>query len=343
MSNRAMHRLRSVILAAGLVWGGQAHAEFCLIAVDDNLWLTRFDQANQLLNQRVDQAGYVITEQNRLNIEKIISAVKVLTKNGDVNSERQVTVTRKAQEASASVYVEQNQREAILTAQERFGPRGQSVDPCGSADLIGASLDSIENISKGAADLLKLDSVDVGPGKAQDVDQVIKARISSYSPAQVDVESLLSGSDEDAGRFLSHAAGLPLRKSLATDRPLEARLRLLEARRAEALRSPALMSLAAVRAAYHGASHGGSAGSAVEAIDKLLEVYGGGPKFEAWQKELATKHERGLLQEFTKLRALSLRLQRIDTEIDDRVSAVMAVLLAGETSQRTEEATDEQH
>jgi len=310
-----------------------ANAAVCFIPVDDPLWLGRHDQANVTLNTRIDKAGANITDQSRRNTEAILSAIRVLVKQEQVDGERQATVARKSQEASASVYVEQNKREAILAAQERFGPRGQSVDPCGSAQMLGTSLDAIENIGKGAAELMKSSSLDAAPGRAQDVDTVIKARITSYSPTHVNVESLLSGGEEEAGRFLSHAAGLPLRKTVKTDTAIEARLRLIAARRAEALRSPALMSLAAVRAANQGHGHAGDGGSAMEALNGLIDLYGGGQKHESWQKELATKHERGLLQEFTKLRAVALRLQKVNSDIDSRIASVMAVLLAGETSQ----------
>ncbi|MCV9909569.1 hypothetical protein OIV19_18370 [Brucella sp. HL-2] len=265
-------------------------------------------------------AGRNITAQDTQNTEAILSALKVITQQTEVDGQRQATMTQKSQEAETSVYVEQNKNEAILAVQERFSKRGLSVDPCGSAAMISTALGKIE----ADGDTSVASSTDVAPGNADDINAVFKKRVQNTNPNNLLIQTFLTGSDADAAIFLSNAAGLPLPKQIKTSNKVDNELNFIKSRRAEALRSAALTSMEEVRNAY-------KEGGAIEGYDSFINQYGGGSGYDAWQKELATKNERGLMQEYAKLRAISLRLEQASTKGEARIAAVLGVLLAGET------------
>lgn len=310
-----------VITSIALILTGvssQSFARSCW--VNDAAWIRGHENARTKLKERVDQAGRSITEQSTKNTEAIMSALKVVTQQKEVDGQRQATMTQKAQEAETSVYVEQNKNEAILDAQERFSKRGLSVDPCGSAAMISTALGKIE--AEGDASVVS--STDVAPGNASDISEVIKKRIQGTNANNLKVQTFLTGSDADAAMFLSNAAGMPLPKRIKTSSKVDNEFNFIKARRAEALRSAALTSMEEVRNAY-------KAGGAIEGYDQFINQYGGGSGYDAWQKELATKNERGLMQEYAKLRSISLRLKQASTKGEARIAAVLGVLLAGET------------
>lgn len=291
--------------------------------VNDASWVAGHENARSKMKDAIDTAGRNITAQDTRNTEAILSALKVITQQTEIDGQRQTTMTKGAQQAETSVYVEQNKNEAILAAQERFSKRGLSVDACGSADMISGAFEKIEG--DGADSIVG--KTDVGPGGAQDIQQTIRQRVQNTTPERLQINTFLTGSDDDAAVYLSNAAGMPLPKKIDTSNNVSNQLNFIKARRAEALRSAALTSMNAVRNAY-------KSGGSIEGYDTFINQYGGGDGYDAWQKELATKNERGLMQEFAKLRAISLRLEQESTKGEARVAAVMGVLLAGETGQQ---------
>jgi len=105
---------------------------------------------------------------------------------------------------------------------------------------------------------------------------------------------------------------------------------MLKARRVEALRSPALISLSAIRAMSSTDDHqiGTTASSPLARLDALIGQYGGGPQYEAWSAGLAGQSEHGLLIELTRMRSMSLSLRQQLIEQQARTSAVFGTILA---------------
>ena len=289
-------------------------------SVNDYSWMNKHKEAKDKLLQTVDSAGQNIIRQNTLNTQAILSALKVHAKQNELDGQRRSTMTRDAQQGEASVYTEQTKNEAILKAQEQFSKRGLSVDPCGSANLISKALSQI--LPDNNTSIIAL--TDVAAGKATPIEEVLKNRIQNTNENNLKIETFLKGGDKDAAMFLSNASGLPLPKNIKTDTPLQNKLNFIQARRAEALRSAALTSMEAVRNAY-------KPDGAIAGYDTLINQYGGGEGYDKWQKELATKNERGLQQEFAKLRAISMRLEQASLQSESRTAVIMGVLLAGET------------
>ncbi|MDX4076765.1 hypothetical protein SDB63_25135, partial [Brucella sp. NBRC 113783] len=111
-------------------------------------------------------------------------------------------------------------------------------------------------------------------------------------------------------------------------------LALMRSRQAEAWRSPALVSLSAVAAMGNTSSLGigDGAGSVTQALDALIDNYGGGPAYQKWTNALQMQSERGLMVELNRLRAISMRLRTFMNDSEARKAATMAALLAAEAS-----------
>ena len=139
-----------------------------------------------------------------------------------------------------------------------------------------------------------------------------------------------AASDDDRKAVIQAMAGLPMPKPTAAMPGAEADLMMLKARRVEALRSPALVSLSAVRAMSSAAGHevGSSAPSPLAQLDALTGQYGGGPQYEAWSAGLAGQSEHGLLIELTRMRSMALALRQQLIEQQARTSAVFGTILA---------------
>lgn len=77
---------------------------------------------------------------------------------------------------------------------------------------------------------------------------------------------------------------------------------------------------------------GDTAGSVFQAMDALIDNYGGGPAYAKWTNALQMQSERGLTVELNRLRALSMRLRTVVSESLARQAAVSASLLAAEAT-----------
>lgn len=313
-------RVLSLAVAAIGLWHllpAPAFAATCWVS--DTPWINNHEIARNQLKQQVDASGRNVTQQYTINNEAYLSAIKVIARQFEVDGQRQVAMSRDAQQGEASVYIEQNKNEAILAATERFSKRGLSVDPCGSADALALAFQKIENDSVQSV----VSMSDHNPGSAAPIEEVLKRRMAETKPKHLNVATFLTGTDDEARIWLNNAAGFPLHTSISGADEVSNDITFIRARRAQALRSAAIVSLEKMRNAY-------KKGGAVEGLDQLVDLYGGGTGYDAWQRELATKNERGLMQEFAKLRAVNMRLEQYASQSASRIATVNGVLLAGE-------------
>lgn len=320
--------LRSALFAVTIVAVPlPAQAWWC--GVNDAIWRAGHQAAETALEARVTLMGTDLSAQRAITLEMLLSAAKVNTAQGATNGGREATMVKSSQEALATTLGEQTRREAIVDAQEQYSfETGQGVNTCSAVNLTATVTQSLSTIGETGRKLYT--DVDVSPGKATSVASATATRLATTS--LTDAEPLFdpSASDDARKAVIQHLAGLPLPLPDASMPQASADLMLMRARRVEALRSPALVSLDAVRAMSSSSAHetGTTDVGAFVALDQLIAQYGGGDGFEAWSAGLAGQSEHGLLVELARLRSISLTLRQTQTEQQARLAALFATMVA---------------
>lgn len=319
----AMRKIFSVFIgAAALVGVSQpASAKWCWI--DNPPWM-----------QAHDRMEASIVEVRTKSVEDVIGAIKVKVKQVSASGQQEQEMIRKSQEAHAATVTEQMRRDEIVRAKEQFSyETGQGVNACAAIQQAAGITQAGTNLSSSAK--RTYDGLDIKPGSTTPLAQQVSVRL---NPMSTDGGILLrnGGSSEDQRQaVIQQMAGLSLEKpdvrQLGT---VAGDFQMVKARRLEALRSPAMASLAAVAAmsSTTGEGFGGGSQSLEAQLDLILDQYGGGPKFQQWSAQLAAQSERGLITELARLRGMSLALEQVTNDQQARMSAVMATLLAGTAS-----------
>ncbi len=304
-----------------------ARAASCWVV--DPVWIAGHTGATSTLNARVAAMGTNIATQRSLTLEMLLSAMKVNTAQISTNAARDTNLANNSQQAVATTLTQVTQRQALVDAREQYSyETGQGVNACASIDLMLGANEGLGNVENNGRQLYR--SLDVSPGQNVPVDEASKRRLAN--PMKTDAAVLLDpdASDADRKTVIEAMAGLPMPKPTAGMPGSQSDLMMLKARRVEALRSPALVSLSAVRAMSAPQGHGvGSAAlSPLKQLDALIGQYGGGPAYETWSAALAGQSEHGLLLELIRLRSMSLTLRQSLIEQQARTSAVFGTMLA---------------
>lgn len=324
------HAFRAAVISVAVVSSSfPAHAWWC--GVNDAIWRAGHQEAENALEARVTLMGTDLSAQRAITLEMLLSAAKVNTAQGATNGGREATMVKSSQEALASTVSEQTRRDAIVEAQEQYSfESGQGVNTCDAINLAATVTQTLSNVGETGRKLYT--DVDVSPGKATTVTSATATRLASTALTNAEVMFDLNAADDARKGLIQHLAGLPLPLPDASMPQATADLVLMRARRVEALRSPALVSLNAVRAMSSTEAHetGTSDVSPFAALDQLIAQYGGGDGFETWSAGLAAQSEHGLLIELARLRALSLTLRQTQTEQQARLAAVFATMLAAQ-------------
>lgn len=319
--------MRPLVLAAALFTTAPAAAQTCFVA--DPIWFTGHAGATGTLNGAVTTMGAAIATQRSLTLEMMLSAMKVQTAQVSTNGVRETNVASHTHQAVAATLSQVAQRQALVEAREQYAyETGQGVNACAAINLMQDTNAAVANVTMTGRSLYR--DLDVAPGRNAPLHEATRERL--RDPTKADAGVLLDpdASDADRKAVIQAMAGLPMPKPSPGMPGSEADLMMLKARRVEALRSPALVSLSAVRAMSRAEGHevGSAALSPLKQLDALIAEYGGGPGYEAWSAALAGQSERGLLLELARLRSMSLTLRQQLIEQQARTTAVFGTLLA---------------
>lgn len=311
----------------------------CLVA--DPIWRAGHTSAQTTLNTGVNTMVSTFATNSTLTTQQIVSAIRVLAQQTSSGANTEAVGTQQALKAAAETYVETRTAEELREAHNTYGPPGQAVGSCDfvrEMEVMNTALDSIE---ERASVIVNAGGLDTRPGSTVSVDDALSRRsavaaadFGSVVSAVVFLDPSTPSGVKDA--FMNNVIGIPLEKPTDLD-GVEDSIQFMRARQAEALQSPAIVSLASVRAAHEATGHFGGgtiSGSVNRSMDEtviwLLDRYGGGDEYEEWSAELVTKSEVGLMKEIARLRAISLALTIERNQSADRQQAVIATLLATE-------------
>jgi len=330
-----MTRLRKFIFGFGVAafLPSAVLAGGATCSVNDGIWQAGHSGAQTSLNTAVNTMAATIATQSQLTNEQLISAVRIATRQRSAASGREAAFGKSAAQGVAQVYASQQAAERIAEAHRTYGPQGQAVGSCDIIERLQQTDVALTTLGSRASEIMSSGALYSAPGSTVEPGEAVAAALRFDTPEAVSAEAFLSPDTPDALKdaFMNNVIGFPPVKPQSITGPGD-RMTMMMARRAEAVRSPAIVSLAAVRAAREEGGHFDDASgmSADEALSWLISRYGGGDEYEEWSAALVTKSEVGLAKEIARLRAIALGLENSLSGSNDRREAVIAALLGAE-------------
>ena len=323
------------VLAAGIVSAStlasnQAFAAWCSITTE---WIQQHVRTETNLITEVKELETNVAFEGATTLEQVLAALKVVNRQYAGEEQRLQQVVKKSQEAYANTVTEQMRNERLVKIKEDYSyETGQGANACAQVAFLGRVTSVLDGTPSDASAIYK--NLDVSPGGVPSGREQAQVRL---DPASTDASILLNVS-ADRGKkekVIEQLAGFAIPKPMPQEAGTPAgELALMRSRQAEAWRSPALVSLSAVAAMGNTSSLGigDGAGSVTQALDALIDNYGGGPAYQKWTNALQMQSERGLMVELNRLRAISMRLRTFMNDSEARKAATMAALLAAEAS-----------
>lgn len=320
----------------------------------DSAWENTHKSVEQGLMRSFDVDKNLILAQMTSGYQRLISAFRVDTSQRGIDGQRVSVTTNKAGEGLASVLVQNDVNRQILKAQADFGTDGLSVDPC-NGELLENISSSIGTYKQNASTYMSTEKIMAASGSVTSPTEAIQKSLSLHkkrfcSPsekkfglcetvgkeasADVDIKTLFNpqASSEAKDAFVNNLVGLPVRKPNKQEaKTPEGAIMLVDAMRAEAARSPAIVSLAILRSQ---SDEENGQRSLNQSLDDIIDRYGGGEQYEKWYAELGTKNEKGLLTELNKIRSLEVKIRSLKSDSNTRISAMLASILAAESTNK---------
>jgi hypothetical protein len=322
----------------------QVQAGGAVCAVVDSIWQSGHSSAESTLNAGVNTMVSTFAANSTLTTSQIVSSIRVLTKQDSTEAEQRAVGTQQAMKAASETYVEQRAAEEIRDAYNTYGPPGQAVGACDVVADVARMQSAMTSVEERASEIVMGGGIDARAGSTVTVDEAIQKRT---AVAAADFDAVTSAEaffDPDTSSavkdtYMNNLIGIPLEKPDDMN-SVENGIQFMRARQAEAMRSPAIVSLAAVRAASEEAghfdvdeSHDHDGQSLQQTIDWLIDRYGGGDEYQDWSAELVTKSSTGVMKELGRLYAIRLAINNELNESADRRQVVIGSLLAGSISE----------
>lgn len=324
----------------------------------DAVWQAAIASATSTIGAAVTAAGESIAAGNALNMERILSALRVATKQISVSTDKEITTDLNVRQAVSMAAADSATRKAMFNAIMDFNPAtGQGVDPCGE---LSRSQTMAVSMSEASNDMREkvLREMDNAPGafvadqgailakrivdgktKYCTADEVKAGVCSAVGPVagkDVDAASFFTSapvsSDQAAAKsaMLNYMFGVPYVAPNKDALSSASGKSFLDAKRSEdAYRSVSQASFKAIQSWTE--SRGTPEApqpSVLDALAKKVGVYSGGDNYDAWEQGQASQTERGLLVQYAKMAAMELYLLHTEYQQTERIEANVSALYA---------------
>lgn len=363
-------RFRKTVVGAALLSISGFAAGWGCPPVIDSVWQAGVTAAQTTISGGILGMAETLAATRLLNLERVLSAIRVLAKQVSTTAEQQVATDIAAKKGAASYLSELSTRKAIFnTMVEYSAATGQGFDPCGELKRTQNIAVAIGEANRDLQEKV-IRELDSAPGRVvRDQAAVINQRMSTAKSLYCTEHEaamglcsragVLAGKDVDASNFfasyhvdapenraksalLNNMYGIPYQtipRELAATPSGQA---FLEAKRNEdAIRSVSQASMKAIQS-WTEARGNGSVGSdsVLDALGKKVGTYAGGTNYDAWERDKMTQSERGLLVEYAKMAAAELYMLHMEYQQYERMEANIA---AWQALQARRSVTGEQY
>lgn len=368
MIKMTLRQKKFVALLAMLGVTGKVAAVGCPPVID-SIWMASMSSGITALINGVMGMVTGVNSQNTINEQRLISALKVQTKQIATSAEKESANTTQVMQAVANSMVEQDTAIQVQKVMENFGAStGQGYDPCGEQTKSRNVVGGYQMTMNVSADVR---SMETGPGVYKDRAQSLAARLTEHkqffctqaekdaglcttvgplSGASLQFSTLFRSSDVSdnttraKNAFANHIFGLP-DQPISPDKAKtpEGLAAMRDKMMLDGYRSIGATSLKAVQAmsmsdatASNGTNNNGGSTtrSFADAFSTKVDQYTGGNDYSRWEQSLTVQSERGLLVNLAKMSATKLYATSVEYDQYERMEANLAALLALENKRR---------
>lgn len=337
-------------IVAALLFSQVSIAQIPVNGPAENWTIQQIQEETTSVSTTLNTFGNALLATMRRNIEKLLSAMSVATKQESVSSNDFQKNITDSSTAFVNAMRAQQQMGIITKAYVDFNPlTGQGYDPCGTAAktkqldksysvLVSQATNTMRNVP-----VLNGHLVDSTQKWANDQVQNHRAKFCSQSEADAGLCTLSSVPSGDTNSalffesvndnslkkearlaFINNLMGAPFQKISGTPTNLQAQQYLFEQNR-----YTSLMSIPAYSFAMIDAEHTRSEGlnqSPIEQLDSRIGTYFGGEDAAKWASSIAVQAPRGLLVETAKIEGLAAWQNFKMVEQNNRILANIAAL-----------------
>lgn len=347
---------KTTICGVLLAVSGVAAATGCP-AVIDSVWQKAIDAAEATISTGINSLVETVSTTRVLNLQRVQSSLRVLTKQIEVTSNKQAAVEIGAKQASANLMAAMSEHKAVFTTMMEFNPvSGQGFDPCGE---LKRSQNVAVAMGEASSDMREkvLRELDTAPGRfIQDRSAAISQRLKDtklfctadeVKAGVCTTKSALAGKDVDASHFftsfhnqseegaaksalLNNLYGVPYQAPPKEAANSVAGQSFFDAKRYEdAVRSVSQASMKAIQSWTESRGSGSNiSDSVLDSLSKKVGTYAGGENYQAWEADKVRQSERGLLVDYAKMKAAELYMLNAEYQQTERIGANFATLLA---------------
>jgi hypothetical protein len=348
---------KATVCGVLLAVSGAAVATGCP-AVMDAVWQAAMVTAGTTISTGITGLVESVSSARVLNLERMQSALRVLTKQIETTSNKQSAVDLGAKQATSSVMTALYQRKAVFNTMMDFNSAtAQGFDPCGEVKRSQSVAVAIGEANNDMREKV-LRELDTAPGRVvKDQGAVVSQRLKDAAELYCTADevkagvcankSSLAGKDVDASHFftsfsnrsdegaaksalLNNLYGVPYQAPPKEAANSVAGQAFFDAKRNEdAVRSVSQASMKAIQSWTESRGTGPNASDSVlDTLSKKIGTYTGGENYKAWEVSKTSQSERGLLVEYAKMKAAELYMLNAEYQQAERIEANMATLLA---------------
>lgn len=347
-------RIRKMIAAVVMLSASGFAASSGCPAVVDSVWEAGMTAAGTTIDAAIESMMQTISTTRANNLMRVQSALRVMTKQIDAASNKEIATNLAAEQATSGLAVELANRKAVFhTIMDYNVATGQGFDPCAE---IKRSQDVAVAIGEANIDMTEkvIRELDAAPGKlTSNRSGMVAARMSQAKSVYCTADEVrmglcgsvgaFAGKDVDSANFFKTAVvgtgdanaksamlnsmyGVPYQAITKQEAATPNGKAFLEAKRNEdAIRSVSQTSMKAIQSwtEERGTSTNKS-DSVLEALGKKVNTYAGGDGYAEWEKSKTSQSERGLLVEYAKMAATELYMLHIEYQQLERIEANIA-------------------
>lgn len=341
-------------------------------AVVDSIWLAAISSGISMLVNGVMGMVTGIGDQLKINEQRLISALKVQTKQIAASAEKESANTVQTMQGVANAMIAQDVAVLVQKVSEQFGTKtGQGYDPCGeqakSRSIVGGYIPTV-NVSTAVR------ALDTGPGVYKSPEVALSTRLAEHkklfcsqsekeagmcsavgplASASLQFSTMFTSSDvsddmtKAKNAFVNHIFGLPdhqipADKAKTSEGTVMMRSKMI----GDGYRSIGATSFKAVQAMFtadasatNGTNNNGGIPTQgfADALSAKIDQYTGGKDYARWEQSLTVQSERGLLVNLAKMSATKLYATAVEYDQYERMEANLAALLAMENKKRAEQ------
>lgn len=248
---------------------------------------------------------------DELNRARLLSAMKVMTKQQSASTDQAMVTEQKAAEATASTLISQDQALAIEDAKKRYGNTGYGA--CSVGTKAKSFYDAV--VAAPTTRSTIVGRVAWKPGEYGDPKSWYTG-VAKNGPFSA--QTLFDGDTAKAGDYISFVVGPPDAKEVGTTARTEG-LRLEKANH-DALKSMSAQVMASVAADF-------AKGGPIEKMKEMSAHWLGGDGGEAWSASMAGAPERGVLQDAVRIEAANLVALAYQIKSNAREEGALAAYL----------------